>query len=395
MKVKLMCVIEGKAKLLVPDLTFYRRTNGIAEPSYAPIFYNSKMSFSRDVSILVLKTFKKFLNLNLNVCDALAGTGVRGIRYALESSPSRLWLNDANPLAVNLINKNLSLNNLSSISTVSCLDARMMFLKNSYGTLRFNVIDIDPFGSPIKYVETAVRALKDGGLLSLTATDIPALFGKYPITCLRRYGAKPLKSSFAHEIAIRILLGSVVRRVASLDFACKPVLSYFHNHFLRLHLILNKDISKANDSVKKLGWLLYCKNCSYREIRAGIDVSPPRKCPNCSGRLSLAGPLWCGNLFDKVFIRDMLSFMSTVELVNPGDVRSLLEIVYNELDGPPTFYVIDELSRNLSVSSPSPSKVVSSLKSIGFFASRTHFHPKGIRTNASIKIIYDVIRSSI
>ena len=80
MKVKLMYIIEGKAKLLVPDLTFYRRTNGIAEPSYAPIFYNSKMSFSRDVSILVLKTFKKFLNLNLNVCDALAGTGVRGIR---------------------------------------------------------------------------------------------------------------------------------------------------------------------------------------------------------------------------------------------------------------------------------------------------------------------------
>ncbi|RLF76380.1 tRNA (guanine(10)-N(2))-dimethyltransferase, partial [Thermococci archaeon] len=75
-------VREGKARILVPKA---------ARIYDAPVFYNPAMAFNRDISVLALKVIKPEEAL-----DALSATGVRGIRYALETPVREVWLNDIN-----------------------------------------------------------------------------------------------------------------------------------------------------------------------------------------------------------------------------------------------------------------------------------------------------------
>lgn len=75
--------IEGKATIKVPK--FEKVT------ARTPVFYNPKMVFSRDISISVLNTLK--LKESEKVIDGLSGSGIRGIRYILESN-SDVYFND-------------------------------------------------------------------------------------------------------------------------------------------------------------------------------------------------------------------------------------------------------------------------------------------------------------
>lgn len=395
MKVKR--IYEGKAQLIIPDLDYYCKVGSAKyEPSYAPVFYNPEMAFGRSLSILVLRTYQKIFRKKLHICDALAGTGVRGIRYSLEvPGIQRTWLNDKNPLAVELIERNIRLNLLEHLSVISCLDANLMLLKNSYGDLRFDVIDIDPFGSPINFVESSIHAIKDGGLLCLTATDIPPLYGKYPDTCLRRYSSISYSTEFSHELAIRILVGAVARKAAQLDFSCNVLFSHYTRHYIRVYITLRRSVRRADESLKNLGYIVFCNDCNYRMIEKSSFHHVFLICPFCGTLLKPIGPLWCGPIFNKSFLKNMENVLLQYQPEEYSKIKRLLKFIGEEADGPPTFYVIDKLTKRLKVSSPKLKKVIEQLQALGFFASRTHFHPKGLRTNAPLKVLYDVVRSSL
>ena len=65
---------------------------------------------------------------------------------------------------------------------------------------RFDVIDIDPYGAPSIFLDAAVQAVKDGGLLCVTATDMPVLCGQYPETCFAKYGSTSISGPNCHEM---------------------------------------------------------------------------------------------------------------------------------------------------------------------------------------------------
>ena len=208
--------IEGKATIKVPK--FEKVT------ARTPVFYNPKMVFSRDISISVLNTLK--LKESEKVIDGLSGSGIRGIRYILESN-SDVYFNDHNPIATKLIEKNLKLNSLEATVTKSDFN-------HVHG--KFGVVDIDPFGSPVRFLDGAFRILKNDSYLFLTATDTSALTGAHIYSCRRKYDSKPLNCSFTHELAVRILIGKVVRNAAKYNLAVRPILSYTKEHFIRLIL---------------------------------------------------------------------------------------------------------------------------------------------------------------
>ena len=49
-------------------------------------------------------------------------------------------------------------------------DANDLMFRHRSTVDRFDVIDIDPFGSASKYLDCAVQAVADGGLLCVTCT---------------------------------------------------------------------------------------------------------------------------------------------------------------------------------------------------------------------------------
>ena len=159
-----------------------------------PIFYNPVMKFNRDITVLVLNAFIKYrkdkFNLNnaISIALPLAGSGIRAFRILNEipiKAIKEININDIRDNFKKIIEEIISLNkdlfNDKSISKLKIFnkDANI-FLREGDG---FDYIDIDPFGSPNNFLDSAISKIKNKGLLTITATDTAALVGTYPNTC--------------------------------------------------------------------------------------------------------------------------------------------------------------------------------------------------------------------
>ncbi len=188
-------VKEGEVEFLAPRLKAFVKEAWEYAPSKAPVFYNPAMEMNRDLAVLMLQTYQRPINRELAACEPMAGCGVRGIRLAREVEGVRkVVLNDINLAGTRLAEFNVNLNGLTDKVQVDNKDAN--FLLSSYAAprKRFDYVDIDPFGSPVPYIDSALRALRNGGLLALTATDMAPLCGVHAKACLRKYGGKPLRT---------------------------------------------------------------------------------------------------------------------------------------------------------------------------------------------------------
>lgn len=56
------------------------------------------------------------------------------------------------------------------------------------------MIDLDPYGTAAPYLDGAVQAVKSGGLLCITCTDMRVLSGGQADLCYSRYAAMPMVS---------------------------------------------------------------------------------------------------------------------------------------------------------------------------------------------------------
>ena len=197
-------VVEGEAEITIPDPSRYKG-------SKAPVFYNPRMEVSRDIDVLALEVYGKGLGRSVAICEPLTGCGVRGVRLVMEvEGVERAVLNDINPYASSLAELNVKRNKLQGKIEVFCEDANLLLSRYAAPSKRFDYVDVDPFGSPVTYLDSAMRTLRGGGLLALTATDTAPLYGVHPKACLRKYGGKPLRTEYHRELGLRILAGHLV-----------------------------------------------------------------------------------------------------------------------------------------------------------------------------------------
>lgn len=69
---------------------------------------------------------------------------------------------------------------------------------------RYDAIDLDPYGCPSIFLDSAVQAVEDGGLLLVTATDMAVLAGNAAETCYSKYGAVSLRIKCCHEMVCSV-----------------------------------------------------------------------------------------------------------------------------------------------------------------------------------------------
>jgi tRNA (guanine26-N2/guanine27-N2)-dimethyltransferase len=378
-------VEEGQIKILIPKLKAFVKSPSEYAPSKAPVFYNPVMELNRDLAVLALQAYQRTVNREISVCEPLAGCGVRGIRFAKEvKGVQKVLINDINEKASQLAKHNVQINGLSKRVTVKNEDAN--FLLGCYGAprKRFDFIDIDPFGSPVPYMDSAIRALRNGGLLALTATDMAPLCGVHPKACIRKYGGKPLRTEYCHELAVRLLAGCLATTATKYDIGISLVFSHSTNHYIRIYATLKYGAEKANESIKNMGYILHCFTCFHREaMKKPFLIEHSGKCSECGSKISFAGPLWLGKLSDKQFCKLMEKEAEQRIFRNREKIRKILALIKNEVDAPGTYYVLDKLCDKLALPVPSVEKFLKALKERGFQATVTHFNPKGIKTNAS------------
>ncbi|MDI6644639.1 MAG: tRNA (guanine(10)-N(2))-dimethyltransferase [Methanobacteriaceae archaeon] len=357
--------------------------------SKAPVFYNPVMELNRDLSVIALNQYQKMVGNPLNICDAFGGSGIRGIRYSKEIDSNKIITNDVNPLAIDFIRSNIDLNKVDNVSV--CREDANLLLRKCKG--KFDVVDIDPFGTPSYYIESAAISLKSGGLLCVSATDTSSLCGTYKNPCIRKYSSKPLKTEYCHENGIRILIGFIARVFAKYKKSIQVQFSHSSEHYMRIYLTIQKGAAITDQSLMDIGFILHCKNCLNRDLVTGFAPFLPSICPVCDGDYNIAGPLWCGKIFDSDFINGMINITDDVIINKKKEVYKLLNLCREEADGPPTFFDLHRISKKLKMSAPPLDKVLTQLLKEGYFASRTHFKPTGIRTNASIETMDKIILS--
>jgi tRNA (guanine26-N2/guanine27-N2)-dimethyltransferase len=371
---------EGKTTINVPQ---FEKVS-----AKAPVFYNSVMELNRDLSVVAVTAFRRDTDHDINICDAFGGTGIRGIRYAKEiDGIESAYISDLNPLAVQFAEDNIKANELDNVK-VCKMDANIM-LRKWKG--KFDVVDIDPFGTPSPFVESAVASIRAGGILCVTATDTSSLCGTYTNPCIRKYGAKPLKTEYCHENGIRILAGFIARTISKYKKYVDVKFSHSTEHYMRIYATVGKGAKNSDESLKNLGYIAHCDNCLNRIVIHGIAPKIPSECPICGGEFNIAGPLWCGPIVDQDFTGKMLEVLPQIKINREKEALKLLNTCYGEANAPVTYYELHKICKNLKVSAPPILDVMKVLKDSGYFVSRTHFDPTGIKTDAPIETIKKIV----
>ena len=378
---------EGQVRFLRPPLQKVP-TAGM------PVFYNPRSELNRDVTIAGIQVFlDQHAISDARVCTPLAGTGVRAIRIAKEvHGVSTIVAGDINPLAADLVKRNCSLNDVTELVEVYQSDANLLLTQHHRPSARFHVIDVDPFGSPRGFLWSAIGALRPLALLCITATDMPVLVGIHREACIERYAAEPARTEYGHELAVRILLGCAVREATAQSMGLRPLLCLSVDHYIRLLCETRRGDKAAWEAASRIGYLLHCDECGYREI-APMLVPPQLTCPECQAtRTRRAGPLWVDPLADLSFVEKTLELVHQRPLGTQRRLSRILQRLLEELDGPPTYHDLHKLGDKLGIPLPRFDAIISAIQAKGYSCTRTHFSPHAIRTNASERLISDVLQ---
>ena len=385
-------VKEGNISVVVPKLEAFVKEAWEYAPSKAPVFYNPVMELNRDLAILALQAYQKMLGRKISVCEPLTGCGIRGIRFATEvDGVEKVVLNDINSEAAKLAMFNVKRNKLAENASVANEDANLLLSRYAAPRKRFDFIDVDPFGPPVPYLDAAIRALRDGGLLALTATDMAPLCGVHPRACVRKYGGRPLRTGYCHELAVRLLVGCLAMTAAKHDIGIEVLFSHSADHYIRAYALAHYGARQGDSSVRAMGHILHCFTCFHRETSERMFSPLKQRCAECGSRLGVAGPLWLGKLFDENFCSSMEKEVYGRKLKYEKRILRLLSLARNEAEAPVTYYAIDKICDKFNLPIPPLIGVINELKKAGFEAIPTHFNGRGIRTDAPAKVVKEIL----
>ncbi|KAI5199253.1 N2,N2-dimethylguanosine tRNA methyltransferase [Aureobasidium subglaciale] len=387
------------------------------------------------------------------VLDALSASGLRALRYAQEiPSVTTVVANDMSPAAVEAIRLNVQHNKLTGKIIPSTGNAIGHMYNAAYYTptpedgpsahtqLKYDVIDLDPYGTAAPFLDAAVQALNDGGLLCVTCTDA-GVFAScgYVEKTYSLYGGLPLKGQHSHEAGLRLILNSIAKAAAVQGIAIEPLLSLSIDFYARVWVRVKKSPADVKFLAGKTMLVHQCdtgcgsfqiqplakhtpqKNFTNYKHTASLSFSESR-CPQCGFKTHVAGPMWAGPLHNPYFIRRILDMLPDVDKTTYGTtarIEGMLTSALDELDtletalqtfkgetkAPfipsipghvidphPFFFIPSYLCKVIHCQSPSEAAIKGALRHAGYIATRSHTKPGTIKTNANFDTIWEIIR---
>jgi len=332
-------------------------------------FYNPSMELNRDFSVLLCQWLINNSKKHISLLDGLAASGIRGVRLANEIyGDFDVTINDWDKNAYDLIKKNIEKLKLKNVTVLNCNLNSLLTEK------KFNYIDIDPFGSPAYFIDSALQSISHEGIIACTATDTAPLCGVYPLVCFRRYGAEPYHSEVMKELGLRILLGFICREAGKYDKGIKPILAYSTDHYFRIYVHIINSVKAANDSMN-----------SYCVIKPGeyIGYETTKK---------YIGPLWTGKLNSKKNLGELRTILFEKKLKTKNSLWKLIDLLEEEAEAPMFFYTADNIASILKRHQPKMKTIFEELRKKGYEATKTHFNVKAFKTNAPITEIEKVFK---
>lgn len=421
------------------------------------VFYNKVQVLNRDLSIQVIRLFaeirekenrdkydKKVATYNqyvsnlanngkpngnntsvmpvepvsgIRILDALAATGLRSIRYCKEIPGVReVTINDLDVAATTAAAMNCQENNVTHLTNIITGDAcTLMYSIGKDPLQHYDVIDLDPYGSVSPFLDTALQAISDGGLLCVTCTDMSVLAGNYAEVCYAKYGSMPLKTNFMHEMSLRILLNAIETTANRHKRYIVPWISLSVDFYVRVFVRVYISANEVKKSCTKRIMVYQSTQCpiyymhpvgvvsKYDKNELPILYAPshfniPAKCELTGGRLRVGGPFWGNRIHDQEIVDKLLRRLSNADSL-PFAVPTIyrltciLNAVSQELKDDLFYYDLTQVSGLLNIVTPSKLEVHSALMNGGYNVSEFHHEQNAIKTNAPQRYFWDIMLS--
>lgn len=374
---------EGKAEVLFPK----------------NVFYNPVQEFNRDLTIAVISEFSRETHSNklsreatknsqqvqkqvneiksecfdtlkpgvkhengLKILEGLSASGLRSVRFGLEiPGVKSVLVNDFDDNAVSFIDKNIEKNNLKDILTSSCDDAAMVMYRNRNALDRFDVIDLDPYGSPSQFLDATVQSVSDGGLLCITCTDAAVLCGNAGETCYSKYGAMSLRTKFCHEMGIRIILQCIESHANRYSRYIEPLISLSIDFYFRVFVRVRSGQGKVKRSASKMAMVYSCRGCGSFSLQKIGEMTPTKgdnfkyspafgppvtdTCEHCGGKHQIGGPVWADPICNINFIDNVIDSVSKEKdkLGTSDRIIGMLTLQKEELHDVPFYFQADNM----------------------------------------------------
>ncbi|KAJ4886321.1 putative tRNA (guanine(26)-N(2))-dimethyltransferase 2 [Raphanus sativus] len=343
------------------------------------------------------------------VLEALSASGLRALRYAREiEGIGQVVALDNDLASVEACQRNIKFNGSLAISKVEShhTDARVHMLTHPN---EFDVVDLDPYGSPSIFLDSAIQSVADGGLLMCTATDMAVLCGGNGEVCYSKYGSYPLRGKYCHEMALRILLASIESHANRYKRYIVPVLSVQIDFYVRVFVRVYTSASAMKNTPLKLSYVYQCigcdsfhlqpvgrslpKNNSVRYLPA-IGPVVTQECNHCGKKFNMGGPIWSAPIHDQEWVTSILNSVKSMKDRYPAYDRifAVLTTVSEELLDVPLFLSLHNLCATLKCISPSAAMFRSAVINANYRISGTHVNPLGMKTDAPMEVIWDIMR---
>lgn len=308
-------------------------------------------------------------------------------------------------------------------------DAISLMYNHREDRKKFDVVDLDPYGSAAMFLDGAVQSVADGGLLCVTCTDSAVLSGtSYPEKAYSNYGGVTTKVEYSHEFALRLVLHAISTSAARYGRYVEPMLSLSIDFYVRLFVRVWTRPVEVKKLASHTGVVFTCSGCQYHstlpfgrystnetksgqtmdKFQPGSGPSVGPSCPECGHRFHTAGPMWLGRLHDPGFCKRMLGILDREEqesiAQNVGSrfgtaarIKGMVGVAAEELEGDkaPFYFTPSRISSFFHTNSPPLHTIVSALLHAGYSVSRAHATPGSLKTTAHRETLYDLWRAWI
>jgi tRNA (guanine26-N2/guanine27-N2)-dimethyltransferase len=370
---------------------------GAAELTLGSGFFRRESRPARDLSVLLAaqQARDRGDQQQLRWLDLMSGCGVRALRWGLEAAagcriPPWIHANDADPDRLAVLQANCEpLLERGLRPRLTDRAAEQLLAEQQLNGERFDLIDLDAFGSPGPLIQPALQRLRRGGILFLASTDGRSPTGHERVGAVRSLGAAARVHPASWELALRHQLGLIARLAWMNGHGISPLFSFSDGRTFRTAVRLQQNPDPGQD--ESLGLLARCEACGDQQEQSLLRLTgwPSCCCRSGQGRWMVSGPLWLGPLQDPAAIEGLMQ--QTVPVTEA--TTRLLKRLHADRGSPARVWPTAELSKRLALQGAPPlQNLVAALQGAGHQAVASGVMAGQLRTDAKFPELLQLCR---
>lgn len=229
--------------------------------------------------------------------------------------------------------------------------------------------------------------------------------------CYGKYRSMPLRGSYCHEMAVRIVLQSIEAHATAYSRYIVPVLSMSIDFYVRVFVRVYTSKQNVKLSAHKMAYVYGCTGCESFHIQRVGKITPtkgagnykytqgtgpvvPQNCAECGSLFKVGGPAYIENLHDNEFVGQALAAVKEDPDKYATSKRMIgqLTACIEELPDCPFYYSVPNMCGTVRVTTPKLQHIRSAIINAGYKVSTHHSAAGSLQTNCPSNIMWDIIR---